>query len=100
MTNLKKAIAIGTTAIVLGATPLTAFAAQVRPILPPVQTPPPTVRTAPAYNYNNQAGVALRDGSCYTTGVRQGTGRGAGGTGQLLGIGGRGLQDGSCYLPR
>ncbi len=36
-------------------------------------------------------------GSYLTTGTRPGTGRGAGGSGQLLGIGGKGLQDGSCY---
>ncbi len=87
MTKFKKIVAIGTMVMAIGATSVTAFAAQGNPV----------VGGRGAGN-STAAGIRQQDGTYLNTGVRPGTGRGAGGTGRLLGIGGMGLQDGSCYI--
>ncbi len=77
MIKLKKLMTVGTVIIAMGATTVTVMAAQGR---------------------GANTAIRRQDGTYITTGTRPGTGRGAGGTGKLQGIGGLGLQDGSCYI--
>ncbi len=92
MKIFKKVIVMITVVLVIGLVPLTAFAAS---------TPPSTqvARGAFANKGTRYTATRVRQKDCTysATGTRQGGG--ACGSGQLKGIGGKGLQDGSCYLP-
>ncbi len=91
MTNLKRTVAIGTIIMsVMAATSVTALAAQGNPNIS-------GTGIAARPGYSSSMAIRQQDGTYQKTGVRPGTGRGAGGAGKLLGVGGMGLQDGSCY---
>ncbi len=90
MNSMKKIVAVGAMALVLGATSLTVFAAVARPANA-------GWGTNPGACVNN--GVCVNDGVCPNNGVCNGTGTGAGAcNGGGRGLGGMMLRDGSCYI--